>query len=30
MNLIENIKRINTLINEDKKGDAVRNMIDNR
>ena len=28
MNLIENIKRINTLINEDKKGDAVRNMID--
>ena len=28
MNLIENIQRINTLISEDKKEDAIRTMID--
>ena len=28
MNLIENIRRINTLISEDKKGETIRNLID--
>jgi len=28
MNLIENIHRINTLINEDKKGETIRNLVD--
>jgi len=28
MNLIENIYRINTLINEDKKGETIRNLVD--
>jgi len=28
MNLIENIQRIHTLINEDKKGETIRNLID--
>jgi len=28
MNLYENIYRINTLINEDKKGETIRNLID--